>query len=51
MLAEVPNAYFDNVAYGVLDFLKNFYLGIQEISIIDSKAFMSTPKKESSGEL
>lgn len=33
-------------AYGVLDFLKNFYLGIQEISIIDSKAFMSTPKKK-----
>ena len=46
VLAEVPNAYFDNAAYGVLDFLKNFYLGIQEISIIDSKAFMSTPKKK-----
>ena len=46
VLAEMPNAYFDNAAYGVLNFLKNFYLGIQEIGIIDSKAFMSTPKKK-----
>ncbi len=46
VLAEVPNAYFDNTAYGVLDFLKSFHLGISEISIIDSKAFMSTPKKK-----